>query len=87
MILEGKGKEADGPMGKDTGIILRQDLLNRHTWVYPDWKVSYGEWVRKGADKNDGSVGNSAAVTTGVHVSFRINVCLGITYSHCCCCC
>lgn len=36
----GKGREADGgPMGKDSGIILRQDSLNRHTWVYPNRKI------------------------------------------------
>lgn len=68
-------------MGKDTGIILRQDLFNRHTLRFTQIESLWE--VRKGADKNDGSVGNSAAVTTGVHVSFRITVCLGYnTYSH-----
>jgi len=25
-------------LGKDSGIVLRQDLLNKHTWVYTDGK-------------------------------------------------
>lgn len=41
----GEGRRAErGTLGKDGGIILRQDLLNKHTWVYTGWKCM-GSWL------------------------------------------